>query len=875
MFYTFEELKDSSNLEQTVGMKASSLIRMYSCGFPVPRGGCIPTSALDIFIRENNLQEQLDELYNKLDPASKKWELERAVNAMQGSILWGRLPDEIMQRLEQFLSRQANTCFAVRSSGNKEDLEDASFAGQYTTFLNIRTLDNMVQAIIKCWASLFNTRILHYCLNRSINFRDMQLGVVIQEMVPADKSGVIFSINPTQGLDREIVVEACFGLGEALVSGEVNPDQYVFDWYREQEVKNRVNYKEKAVVSVDEPPYVESVELPEQRKNAAVLSSGEIRELADIAVDIQANYGYPVDIEWAKLRETFYILQCRPITTIYHSGIEGEWSTADFKDGGVSSTVCTPLMWSLYKHVWERSTPDYIHKVKFLSRKEVDQIQWGQMFYGRPYWNLSGIKKALLQMPGFVERDFDESMDIKPAYEGKGHVTPTNPKTVVKGIKVLMALKWNFRQSEKFWPRFKEKRLQKLRELEDIDPEGMDREEFFNFYQDFILNEYFYTEYTYFCSIYSSSNLASLFKEKFDKLKTGAKYLNLISGLSDVSHLQFNCRLWDVKDRIKMDPASYHFWRLASIRELMQMWKNGSSKFNMDDIRELVRKFKFHSPRELDISVPCYGEDPRLIMEHIKANMQLHSEFSPYLINEKQQEIYREERQKLLDSQPLIKKRRMDKALQELRRFLWWREELRNISTQFYYYVRLYSLVLARHFQEMNYIQKTDDVFFLSLQDILDILQGNTKRENSKRIVEKNRRYYDSFRNFNNPDEIGSRFLNSSGSSPNKGDSLSGLPCSPGEVTGRVKLIRNIYDADRLEKGDILVTKYTDPGWTPKFGLLSGVATETGGLLSHAAVISREYGIPAVLAVENLTSVLEDGQKVTLNGDTGEITQLD
>lgn len=871
MFYTFEELKNTENLTKLVGTKANSLVKMLEWGFPVPEGGCLPTSSFDLFIKENSLEDQLKQLRETLTDQQDRRKLEKTASIMQASIVTGNLPKQSIHQLDRFLSHNPDSRFAVRSSGTKEDLQDASFAGQYATFLNIKSLEHIAEAIKKCWASLFNSRILNYCVNRNIPFQGMELAVIIQKQIPAEKSGVIFTVNPTRGIDKEIVTEACFGLGEALVNGEVTPDHYVYNWYDEIEIQKKIASKERMALPINEAPYVQSDELPAGKKKAPVLNSEELKELSLTTVEIQAAYGYPVDIEWAKWDDKFYILQARPITSLSYNGINGEWSTANFRDGGVSSTVCTPFMWSLYRYIWVRSTPDYIQQARFLDEKEVSKIKWGAMFYGRPYWSLSGIKQALRQLPGFVEKDFDESMDIKPAYEGNGYVTPTNPKTIFKGLLILRALKRNFRIKEKYWPSFKKQRLQKLQELERTDPESLSQKDFFKFFEDFIKKEYYFTEYVYFNSIYTSSNMASLFKEKFDKLKTNTNYLYLISGLTDLSHLLPNYRLWDIKEKIKETPESFSYWKNSSVQELLDLWQQGSNDFYMDEVRKFINEFKFHSPRELDLRIPRYGEDPSFVMESIKNNLDLDPTLSPQILNQKQRNLHKKEREKLFYSLPVHKRKKIDKALKRLRKFLWWREELRDLSTRFYYYVRIYTLILARHFIDMGYIDDTDDIFFLELEDIINILHNCSSIEDTKKLIQKNRLYYNSFRNFNNPDEIGSRLIQTETAFNPDCKRLTGLPCSPGKSTGKIKIIKSIYDADRLERGDILITKYTDPGWTPKFGLLSGVATETGGLLSHAAVISREYGIPAVLAVEGLLDALNEGQTVTLDGDNGTI----
>lgn len=870
MYYSFKNVSKQNIDTSLIGKKAESLVQMTAWNFPVPDGGCITTRGFDEFIKLNSLQDVIAELSELMKLSGDKTKIDALSETIREKILAGTLPKEIEKEVESLQSNHPDSHFAVRSSGTKEDLAGASFAGQYDTILNVKTAPHLFDAIRTCWASLFNERVITYCMDKKISFGNMKLSVCLQKMIPADKSGVIFTVRPHKGHDKEIFIEACFGIGEALVGGEVTPDQYVYDWFNETEKERTISTKKIAIIAIDEPPFTKTITNSDERANETVLNSEEVRELSKIAVNIQSSYGFPVDIEWVKKDDNFYIIQSRPITAINSSGIEGEWTTADFKDGGVSSTVCTPYMWSLYDLAYEQTMPVYLEKIKLIT--EGKSILWGDMFFGRPYWNLGEIKNGLRKLPGFCERDFDNDLGIQITYEGDGYRTQTTPKTLFHGIKVLIALKKSFKEQMEFIPQFKKRQEAKLKELEEINPSDMDRESFLRFFEAFIAEEYFNSEGSYFTMIYDNSNINSIFNDKIRSLNVEVNILNLISGLTNLSHLIPNYKLWDLKEEIKKNDVSRRFWQEAPVQSLVEKWRNGDTSHYMDKVRDYITEFKFHSTRELDIMVPRYGEDPSFVMENLKNLLELDDKFEPRALNEKQHKAYIEERKKLLKAVPFYKRRSVAKLLDKRREFLWWREEARDLSTQFYYYVRKFTLELSRHFMDMGYITEKEDIFFLAFDDMKDVIHKRITENESLSIVKRNRTYYDSFRNYQNPNEIGNRF---SQSSPvdigENAEVLTGIPCSQGVVSGKIKVIKDIFDADRLEKGDILITKYTDPGWTPKFGFLAGVATETGGLLSHAAVISREYGIPAVLAIDNLTQILKDGQHITLDGNTGKI----
>jgi pyruvate,water dikinase len=218
-------------------------------------------------------------------------------------------------------------------------------------------------------------------------------------------------------------------------------------------------------------------------------------------------------------------------------------------------------------------------------------------------------------------------------------------------------------------------------------------------------------------------------------------------------------------------------------------------------------------------------------------------------------------------------KRSFFKRMRLVRDYAWWREEMRDRSTRTYYLIRKYTTEIARRWVDEGRINEDKDIFFLKFRQVFDVLEGRIGQEEADQIIRNNKDYYASFRNFRNPNEIGSRWKIREEVRKGLGrhQGLQGIGCSPGATRGRAKVIRDISEIHRLEQDDILVTFFTDPGWTPVLNLVSAVVTETGGLLSHAAIIAREYGIPAVLNVRDATTLLKDNQTIEVDGDKGEI----
>lgn len=344
MLYTFSDVIGNKELNIQTGKKAASLIQMLEWGLPVPEGACITIEAFDEFLALNRIRD----LASKYTGISGAWEKAAYTADLRESTMNGNLPPMLMSKIDGFLEKNPGKSFAIRSSGTGEDLQNASFAGQYTTILNVKSKNDILNSIKKCWASQFDKQILEYCSKNEIDIGSLKMAVIIQEMIPAQKSGVVFTVNPLEGFDRQMVIEACFGLGEALVNGEVTPDRYYYDWYNKKEYSRTIGSKDIAFEPEEGPSFTKRVRLPSQKRNTAVLSPEEVEEISLLALKTQAHYGFPIDMEWAKYDGKFYILQSRPITKISFGGIEGHWTTANFKDGGVSATVCIPYLWSLY-----------------------------------------------------------------------------------------------------------------------------------------------------------------------------------------------------------------------------------------------------------------------------------------------------------------------------------------------------------------------------------------------------------------------------------------------------------------------------------------------------------------------------------------------
>jgi len=841
----FAEIRDEHLA--LVGAKARSLGELRAAGLPVPDGFCLTTAAMWAFIDEGGIRDKLEPIERRARagdlPLAESWAY---LGETRKHMTAAALPERIRgPLLDAYAARLGSAAVAVRSSGTKEDLADASFAGQYETYLGVRGVAALEDAVKKCWSSLWRNRVLQYAARKGGGVDDLALCVVVQRLVEAETAGVLFTVNPLTGRDGDMLVEACFGLGEALVSGKVNPDSFVVERETGRVLERRI--AEKKVKVVAREGGAAEVEVEGGARTAPTLADADLAALASLARDVQAHYGRPMDVEWARdAAGATHLVQARPITKLNFAASVGEWTTADFRDGGVSSDVCSPFMASLYEWIFEETMTAYLRDLRLLGRDEAPP-DWFRVFFARPYWNMGAVKGVLARVPGFVERTFDRDLGIEPTYEGDGIRTPVTIGGVLGALPVLFALKRAYRR------RLEENRAfvaafdGRARVFEEAPFAGPT-------YRRLIEELYHDTESAYFHTIYNTSNSKLDFKTVFDKVnrRAGGKvsYLNLILGLRDLSHLRPLRDLHAIARDVRRD-ATGREPRLASFRA----------------------KWGYHGRKELDITVPRWGEEPETVAEMLDRAVETFDEASdPETLTERQHAQYEAERAAALAAlgwRPFLA-RSFRAGLELVRSYAWWREEMRDRSTRAYALVRRFTLEAARRLVSGEKLAVEDDVWFLSFRQVLDLVDGRLPAEAAAAAVASGRRGVRSFRRFKNPSEIGARhrFVQKAKGAPGA-KRLAGVACSPGRVRGRARIVRSLEEGKRVAKGDILVTVFTDPGWTPLLGLVSAVVTETGGLLSHAAVISREYGIPAVLAVAGATDGIRDGEEIEVDGGEG------
>lgn len=745
--------------------------------------------------------------------------------------------DEIMSNLE------VDKAYAVRSSSLKEDMENLSFAGLYDTYLNVKGKENIIESIKKCYDSRLNAENVEYCKNNNIDISELEMSVIVQEMVDADFSGIAFTINPITGNDKEIVIEAIKGLGEKNVSGKAKPEKYVYNWYDEKLQEN----------------------------NNTLLKEDVLKELNEQLLNIQMLFGYPVDVEFAIKDNNIYFLQVRPITKIMFTEVDKQWTTANFRDGGISSRLCLPLMASIYSKCFSDSERNTMIKIKILKPEEIDK-EITKYFYGKVYWNMSLAKRTLAKAPGFVERDYDKEMGVISPYEGEGATTKVNFKFLRELPTIAINLQKTVDDRINRNEEFNREQLKKYKVYNNENFKNKTLEQVEKLWKNYMLNDFFVTEETYLTQVFLNAVTQTTFKKDFLKIMEYGEYLNILSGIQNLSHIRPLKKESEIINKIVKNPKVLNYWKTNSEDKILEDYTNNKNQIYFKGINEFIEEFGYHSNSDLDLTVDPYYDDVKSVIVRFKNNIITDNLEALLKSDFEKRDLYNKVINDLKERMSKGKFKKVEKEIDKMKEQMWWREELKDLSNHYYSLVKKYTKALAQKYYEEGILEDALDIHYLKYTDILDFIDKKITEQEMYKIINKNKKYCNSFVNVKNLNDIDKRCDGNLKTS--KKDSLKGIGCSTGVRSGKVRLVKSLADINKIQKGEILVTKFIDTGWVSRFGILNGVVSEYGGTLCHSSIVAREYGIPAIVGVENIENLFEDGEMIEIDGYTGEIRKI-
>lgn len=869
--YQYVMLLENTSKEDLpgVGGKGANLGEIIKAGLPVPGGFVVLTGAYYKFIAENNLKEKISEFISGLDDTNLE-QVEEISSKIKELFATGEIPGDVLAEIGDIYRTLDQPSVAVRSSATAEDLPGTSFAGQYDTYLNVTGTGELSKSIKKCWASIWNTRALSYRLKQKIGSKELAHGVVVQKMVDAEKSGILFTANPVNGRRDQVSLSSSWGLGEAIVSGDVDPDQWVIAKETGETISEYIATKK--VMTVRKDKDVELVEVEPDRQDEATLNENEIKELLFLARKVEEHYGFPQDLEWACENGRFYLVQTRPITSLFPlpEPIDGDKGFRVYLNFNlytqamlepftpIGEAMLKEMLSSMAKRIYRGYRNQEVPWIKSAARRvfvDFTGLLRNQKFIhnleGSPNDKDPVTTKALLQI---FERN---EQDIMAGKKGKGStlkiLAKIDPWVLKFAITTTHKVMYGKLSPQK--ARFKavEYGENKIRAIAKESRSLTTLENKLNFIERQGLN--------LFISLFEVVFFVAVSSTYIKKAETTMR-----------KHLD------DVSELYKVEKALPYNVTTEMGIELLRIAKTLADKGERPDpgneeIQKFLQKYGHRSSIEIDLGVLKWEEDPTYIVDLIQSYID-HKTYDEGLV--KYYRAREEAEEAIVNIADKLKEKRAGKDARKVEKLLRdYREMFGVRELPKYYLTRAFSILrdilkdIGEELVARDRIADKMDVFYINFADI-------RSGEKLQDLVKKNKEDYTR--------ELGRkvpRIITSTGESiystleeEEKEDTLIGIPVSPGVCEGKVRLLMHPEEGVKLGRGEIMATKATTPAWTPLFLNIGGLIMETGGPISHGSVVAREYGIPAVAGVNDLTTRLKDGQKIRINGETGRIQIL-
>jgi phosphoenolpyruvate synthase/pyruvate phosphate dikinase len=850
------------------GANLMELVRMDDINCP---DGFIITTAAYAEIFKNN--KELDRLISDLKhaDAGNPDYISEAGSAIRDIIAKTAIPKEICDEIKTHLDKLGeNKAYAVRSSATAEDLPGASFAGQHDTYLNISGYDNIIKHIGKCWASLFTDRAIVYRIQNGFDHRVVMLAVIVQEMVMPDTSGVMFTADPISSNRKIISIDACYGLGEGLVSGRVNSDNY-------RVRGNIITDKSIAGASKTYTKGSAPSDADDKEKTKQVLADKQILALGRLGRKIEAHFSYPQDIEWCISDDRIFILQSRPITTLYPVPDEENAEKRVYISSGHLQMMTDP-----------------IKPLGMFFFRSVIGNPPSREIGGRLYLDLSNdistpfsrtITKYILGMLGdtlltnAVLKLIENKKFIKELPKGKEKVF--NLENNSGAMKIMLNA----------YKAYKENDPDLVRQL--IDKEENDIKKMGEALSELSGDE----ALEFICRDHDNRRqkianprnagvltAVMLSIQSFDKkIKKWLGEPNaadtIIMSVPNSITTETGFALMDVSDVIRDYPEVIDYLnnpcKETFFDDIDRL--DGGRRVN-ESLKKYLSQYGMRCSGDIDITVPRWIEDPLKLVPIIQSNIK---NFESNASERKLQQgrVQSEKRidelvQRVHELPGGAKKAKKIKRMAGLiRHYIAFREYPKFSYMKRYYLYKEAMLKEAKKLAQNGVINQAEDIYYLYFDELRALINGE---EIDTGIISVRKKEYEKYARLTPVRVITSEGEVITGEYENKDipeNALPGLPVSAGIAEGRARIVKNLSESF-LAEGDILVTEFTDPSWTPAFVTVKGLVTEVGGLTTHGAVIAREYGLPAVVSVKDATKLIKDGQLIRINGSEGYIEIL-
>jgi rifampicin phosphotransferase len=832
-------------------------------GIRVPAGFCVTTDASQRIMAEApSIDDRLDRL-SRLNADDR--EAIRTLSAEIRRTLEGIVvPDDLAAAITGALARLGEqAAYAVRSSATAEDLPTASFAGQQDTYLNVVGPAAILQHVSRCWASLFTERAVTYRLRNGFDHRKVHMAVVVQQMVFPQAAGILFTADPVTGNRKVASVEASFGLGEALVSGLVNGDVYKV---RDGEVVAKAVATKQLAIHASPAGGTQQQAIEPERQDQPALTDVQVVRLAQQGRRIEAHFGRPQDIEWCLVDDGFQIVQSRPITTLFPipaAGDGGNHVYVSVGHGQMMTDPMTPLGLSLFLLI----TPAPMHEAG--GRLFVDVTRGlaspasraGLLeVVGRGDPLIGDALRTVLERGDLIPSLPDEGPGGAPAGGAPPDPIETDPAIPAELIRRNQASVATMQRD------IRTKSGTELLDFIVADIQELRRILFEPQSHQVIMAG---MEATWWLMDQLQAWLGE--KNAADTLTQSVP--NNVTA-------EMGLALLDVADVIRPHPDVVGFLQDIEDEDFLdELAKLPGGPEARDAIQAWLDRYGMRCVGEIDIARPRWSERPTTLVPLILANVR---NFEPGAgkrrFEQGRQEAWKKEQEVLERLRALPdgerKAEEAKRMIDRVRTFIGYREYPKYGMVSRYFVYKQALLEEAERLVQAQVLREREDIFYLSLPELQEVVRTNQVDD---QLIRQRRDAFRSYEALTPP-----RVLTSDGEGITgayrrddlPAGALVGVPVSAGTIEGRARVILDMAEADDLEAGDILVTAYTDPSWSPLFVAIKGLVTEVGGLMTHGAVIAREYGLPAVVGVEHATRMIRDGQRIRVHGTDGYVEIL-
>ncbi|MBD1367468.1 phosphoenolpyruvate synthase [Mucilaginibacter sp. ZT4R22] len=833
----------------------------------VPDGFCVTTEAYKK-ITENNreLNSLLDELAH-LNAIERK-NISGISAKIREAIEITPIPAGIVDVIEEHLAKfDENEAFAVRSSATAEDLPTASFAGQQDTYLNIIGKAAIIKHISKCWASLFTNRAVTYRLQNGFDHRKVHLAVVVQQMVFPQAAGILFTADPVTANRKIVSIDAGFGLGEAMVSGLVNADLYKV--CNGNIIDKKISTKKLAIYALKGGGTIEE-KIEPAKQNSQALTDEQILMLERVGRKIEEHFGSPQDIEWCLADDTFYIVQSRPITTLFPIPETNDQDNHVYVSVGHQQMMTDPMK-PLGLSFFLLITPAPMRKAG--GRLFVDVTQYLASPASRK-WVVDALGKSdplikdalvtIIERPDFIKLLPDEEQN--PAPTNRVMQPSVSQAEIENEPDIVAHLIGNSQNSielakqniqTKSGPALFDFILEDIPQLKKVISDskslavimaGMD------------------------ASFWINEKMQEWLGEKNAADAIAQSVPNNITS-------EMGLALLDVADVIRPYPGIVAY--LQDVKEddfLDKLVQFDGGEEARDAIHAYLDKYGMRCSGEIDITKTRWSEKPITLVPTILGNIKNFGPGAAKLkFDQGLQEAFKKEEELLRRLMELPdgeqKAAETKRMINLVRKFAGYREYPKYSMISRYFVYKQALLKEAERLVQAGVIREKEDIYYLTFEELHEVVRTNKL---DQQVINNRREDHKLYEKLNPPRVITSDGEIITGKYKREdlpAGAIVGLPVSSGVIEGRARVILSMEDAV-LEDGDILVTTFTDPSWTPLFVSIKGLVTEVGGLMTHGAVIAREYGLPAVVGVENATTLIKDGQRIRVNGTDGYVEIL-